>query len=217
MPLYLLVLLPALTDWIAVARDDRRLERVAKPATIAVLMVAGAVTWQRDYDVSFIATMAALTFSLLGDVFLMQDRDLLLPALGAFFAAHVCFIAAFGGPTLSAYSVFIAVTLILFMGPVFLAVSGGLKKRARPSLIGPVLVYVIVLGVMVLTAFTAAGANGWSRASIFAAAVGASLFLVSDALIGLHRFVRELSWAPVTIMVTYHLGQIGLVYALARA
>ena len=32
----------------------------------------------------------------------------------------------------------------------------------------------------------------------------------SDALIAWNRFVRRLAWAPVVIMVTYHLGQRGL-------
>ena len=42
----------------------------------------------------------------------------------------------------------------------------------------------------------------------------AVLFMASDALIAWNRFVRRLAWAPVVIMVTYHLGQLGLVTAL---
>jgi hypothetical protein len=46
--------------------------------------------------------------------------------------------------------------------------------------------------------------------------VGASLFFASDSLIAWNRFVRPRAWAPVAIMVTYHLGQAGLVTSLVR-
>ena len=213
--LFLLVLPPALVDWIAVTRKDARLERVAKPATMAVLIVATAVAWSGDFDQRFIATMLALALSLAGDVFLMGERDRFVPGLIAFFAAHVAYIVAFGGAVISPYSVFLGTTLVLIGGALFLAVREGLRRKGKPELIFPVLAYVFVVSLMVLAALTAPGSDEWSRGSVVAAAVGALLFYSSDALIGLHRFVRELSWAPVTIMVTYHLGQIGLAYSLA--
>lgn len=213
--IFLLVLLPAVVDWIAVARKDERLERVAKPATMAVLVVATAVAWTEDFDQRFIATMVALVLSLVGDVFLMGERDRFVPGLIAFFAAHVAYIVAFGGAVISPYSVFLGTTLVLIGGPLLLAVRQGLESKGKPELFFPVLAYVFVISLMVLAALTGPGAERWSRGSIVAAAVGAVLFYSSDALIGLHRFVRELRWAPVTIMVTYHLGQIGLAYSLA--
>jgi uncharacterized membrane protein YhhN len=44
--------------------------------------------------------------------------------------------------------------------------------------------------------------------------LGASLFYASDALIAWNRFVRETPHARLTVMVTYHLGQVGLVLSL---
>ncbi len=212
--IFLLVLLPAVVDWIAVRRGDLRLERVAKPATIAVLIVATTVVWSGDFGQRFIATMVALALSLAGDVFLLRDRDRFVPGLVAFFGAHVAYIVAFGGAVLSPFSVFLGTTLMLLGGPLFLAIRQGLRRKGKPELIVPVLAYVFVINVMVLTALTSPGANEWSRTSILAAALGAVLFYCSDALIGLHRFVRELPWAPVAIMVTYHLGQLGLVLSI---
>ena len=49
-----------------------------------------------------------------------------------------------------------------------------------------------------------------------AAIVGASLFAASDALIAWNRFVGSTPAASVVIMVTYHLGQLGLVLSLVR-
>lgn len=213
--IFLLVLLPAAVDWWAVAREDVRLERVAKPATIAVLMVATAVTWTGDFDRTFIATMVALVLSMAGDVFLMGERDRFIQGLIAFFAAHVAYIVAFGGVVLSPYSVFLGTSLVLIGGPLYIAIRQGLRKRNKTELILPVLAYVFVISFMVLAALTSPGASGWTRSSIVAAAIGSLLFYCSDALIGLHRFVRELPWAPLAIIVTYHLGQIGLAYSLA--
>ena len=47
------------------------------------------------------------------------------------------------------------------------------------------------------------------------AGAGAVLFVASDSMIAWDRFVRPFAWAPVAIMVTYHLGQAGLVASLA--
>jgi uncharacterized membrane protein YhhN len=47
-----------------------------------------------------------------------------------------------------------------------------------------------------------------------AAIVGALLFYASDACIGWSRFVREFPRHRLVIMITYHLGQIGLVLSL---
>src|SRR5207237_10020609 len=46
------------------------------------------------------------------------------------------------------------------------------------------------------------------------AIAGAVLFLVSDMLIAWNRFVHPRPWAPLAIIVTYHLGQLGLATAL---
>ena len=85
--------------------------------------------------------------------------------------------------------------------------GGGAPWTARASSPVRCVAYMAVISAMV----TCALATG----NVLAAA-GASLFFVSDALIAWNRFVRPLAWAPVAIMVTYHLGQAGLVTSLVR-
>ncbi|MND07109.1 YhhN-like protein [compost metagenome] len=46
------------------------------------------------------------------------------------------------------------------------------------------------------------------------ATAGALLFMASDAMIAFNRFVAPFAAARVAIIVTYHLGQFLLVYAL---
>ena len=47
------------------------------------------------------------------------------------------------------------------------------------------------------------------------AIAGAVLFYASDGILGWNKFVQPVPHGRVAIMTTYHLGQIGLVLALA--
>jgi uncharacterized membrane protein YhhN len=47
------------------------------------------------------------------------------------------------------------------------------------------------------------------------AILGAVLFYASDGILGWNRFVQPLPHGRLAVMTTYHLGQIGLVLALA--
>ncbi len=65
--------------------------------------------------------------------------------------------------------------------------------------------YLVAISLM----FCAAMATGSTWAII-----GAALFVASDSVLGWRQFVVAARWMPVTIMVTYHLGQAGLVASL---
>jgi uncharacterized membrane protein YhhN len=71
----------------------------------------------------------------------------------------------------------------------------------------PVALYMVVISAMVAVAVA-------TRNTL--ATGGAILFYVSDASIAWDRFVHPWSWARTWIMVTYHLGQAGLVLSLTR-
>src|SRR5436853_39756 len=78
----------ALLDWLAVSRSVRSLEYVAKPATLLALLVYAGCGHPSPWLV------AALAFSLLGDVFLMLPAELFLAGLAAFLVAHLAYIGA---------------------------------------------------------------------------------------------------------------------------
>jgi uncharacterized membrane protein YhhN len=48
-------------------------------------------------------------------------------------------------------------------------------------------------------------------------AVGATVFAASDSILAVNRFVRPLAWAPVAVMVTYHVGQALIVAGVLAA
>ena len=69
----------------------------------------------------------------------------------------------------------------------------------------PVVVYMMVIAAMAVSAIAGGTAIGIA---------GAIFFLLSDSLIAEHRFVKERSWQPVGIMVTYHAALAGLALGL---
>jgi uncharacterized membrane protein YhhN len=199
----------AVGDWTAKARNNRPLEYVCKPATLAALIVAASVldptagagprrTW----------FVVALSFSLVGDILLMLDdwRDLFVFGLGAFLLAHVAYVVGFFTDPPGALAWVVgAVIVIAVLGPVAVRIVRSLG--AESELRVPVVAYIVVISVMVATALATGNV---------AAAIGAVLFASSDAMIAWNRFVRPFPQADVAIMVTYHLGQAGLVLSLLR-
>jgi uncharacterized membrane protein YhhN len=83
-------------------------------------------------------------------------------------------------------------------------VVGGVR-RAAPEMLVPVIAYIGVISVMVISAIGTG--NPWAIA-------GGLLFYASDALIAWNRFLEPQPWGRLAIIVTYHLGQIGLVLSL---
>jgi uncharacterized membrane protein YhhN len=196
----------AVLDWVAKARDDRRLEYVAKPATLMALIVV-ALALDPTSDGRRAWFVAALVFSLAGDVLLMLPSDRFVAGLGAFLVAHVCYVVGFWVDPPSAVAVVVAAIVVL-AGIVPLAARIVRAVRATdPQMAPPVVAYIGVITVMVVSAL--ASGNGLAGA-------GAVLFAGSDSMIAWDRFVRSFRVAPVAIMVTYHVGQALLVLSLVR-
>ena len=203
----------ALGDWASRAREVpsavwRRVEYVCKPGTLTALVVAAALLdpvhgsgGRRAWFV------AALVFSLAGDVFLMLPREQFIAGLSAFLMGHLCYIAGMWtrGPAIGGF-VIALVVVGLTIGALGRRILPAVKARDR-ALVGPVSAYMAVIGVMVATAVATGNV---------VAGVGAVLFAASDTMIAWDRFVGHFHRASVWIMVTYHLGQAGLVVSLLR-
>jgi len=200
----------AVVDWFAVVTGRRVVEYAAKPATTAGL-IGVALAVDPVHAAMRTAFVIALVLSLAGDVFLMLPRDAFVPGLASFLLAHLAYIVGFGiGPgDGTELAVGAAITAVV-------AVPLGVRllrkvRGANAALFVPVAAYVTVILAMV------ACATGWGNAW---AVVGAWLFFASDALIGETRFVRpgsdrRPSWR-LAVIVTYHLGQAGLVLSLVH-
>lgn len=192
-------------DWVAVSRGSKVLEYVFKPSAAAAFLVTALVLDVGDSSARWLV-VAALVFSLAGDVFLMLPRDAFIAGLGSFAVAQVLFAAGFlvREPTLT--RTFIGLVLIV-PGAGLLAgrFVRSLVRRDHGSVARAVVVYIVLISFMATSSI--AGGTGLGIA-------GALLFLVSDSLIAEHRFVTERRWQPMAIIVTYHLALTGLVLGL---
>ncbi len=208
-----LTLLIALADWIAVATDRRPFEYALKPATMVAL---GAVVLALDLPDGHLRWwyLAAIVASLAGDVFLMLPDSAMDPqlafvaGLGSFLVAHVLYVVGMVLLGLSGGWLAVgAVVALLVIATVGRRVVVG-AKATDSRLFAPVMAYVAVIAVMIATSF---------GTGIVVGIVGALLFGFSDSVIGWTRFLRDFPHSRVVVMVTYHLGQVGLVLALATA
>lgn len=196
----------AVIDWYAVARERTRLEYVAKPATLAALLVAAALL-DPNHAAQRPWWLAALAFSLAGDVFLMLEGRF-VPGLASFLVAHLAYIAGFWlgpvggtGPVEFVVAVLPVAVIAAVVGPRIVAGARAQDRR----LVGPVLNYLVVICAMVASALLTGEP---------VAIAGAALFFASDAMIGFRNFVAKRPWMDLAIITTYHVGQGLLVLSL---
>jgi len=156
--------------------------------------------------------LGGLFFSLLGDVFLIfqENGDYFLYGIGAFMLAHVCYIFAFNKTYLENHEIrllkrFGWITMVIVAYGYFFFNT---IKDFLHDMIGPVLVYTMVISVMIMIAL-----NRFKKvndASFYWIAFGAFSFLLSDSLIAWNKFVRDLDYAHFMIMATYGVAQYGI-------
>lgn len=185
----------AVIDWIAVAQERRAVEWIAKPAALALLLL-----WAALGDAPSWMLIAALAFSLLGDVYLMLPGNLFVAGLAAFLIGHLAYIDAFHAPL--GWRLLWSALVLGLSAPLGLRIVGAVPS---PPVRVAVATYMLVIGVMTGSALAA---------GLPSAAIGALLFMLSDSMIAWNRFVAPFAGARLAIIVTYHVGQLLLVCAL---
>ncbi|SFE13768.1 Uncharacterized membrane protein YhhN [Spirosoma endophyticum] len=193
-----------------------------KPLIMALLLLYG---WQcyrsMGAPMSIRWLLVGMVFALAGDVFLMiQEVDLFAPGLGAFLVMQVCYSVVFWQSTRqnelrsNRRSLLLNATLFALYSGTFLVV---LKPTfdSNPSLTAlwwPVVFYVICLSTM--------GLLSTQRRSLpYAGGVvmGALLFILSDSLIAIDKFLHPLSGAAFWIMSTYAAAQYLIVVGMLQS
>ena len=179
---------------------------------VAITFIASRAMQTRARGRFDLILLGALLASLVGDVLLMQSDAYFIPGLVAFLVAHGFYIALFlqdsprfpsGRALLGTLGVGAAMLVWLW---------GGLTD---PSLKIAVPVYVGVIALMAAQAIGRATVLRDARA--WGVAVGALVFMLSDALIAVNRFVLPLPLAPLWILSSYYLAQCLIVHNARRS
>jgi uncharacterized membrane protein YhhN len=191
--------------WSRLGDGRRRTELWSKPLAL-VALIAVAVALQPADQLVRAWFVAALVCSLAGDVFLLYGERYFVPGLASFLLAHLAYTFGFLAFDDWSWAGFLVGALIMAVLAVAVGVRIVRAARRKERVLGPaVTAYLLAISVMFCAAM--ATGNTW-------AILGAALFVVSDSVLGWRQFVADARWMPVTIMITYHLGQAGLVASL---
>jgi uncharacterized membrane protein YhhN len=180
---------------------------VGKPmATVLLFAVLGGM----PSDLFGTMVFNALILSLAADITLLADgQEALVVGLGLFLVAHLCYGLAFFGAGPGGW---LAVPGLAVFG----ACSAWLVRRQwrgiDPKLRVPVGAHALSLSIMMAGVFSTLAGQA-SLELVVVAAVGATLFYFSQALLPWARLRRSSVWAQTTTLALYWGGQICLVLA----
>lgn len=192
----------AFTDWWATWAQRPTVRFVAKPATL-VALIGVAVTLDPVDPTIRTWMVIGLVLSLAGDVFLMLDEKWFVAGLGSFLLGHIAYIVGLQlAPRSWGWTLVGLAAVAVAVATVGRRVVQGVAAGEQRAMVGPVIAYLVVISAMVVSAF---------GTSALWAIAGASLFYASDATLAWNRFLDQRRFGPLAVMVTYHLGQIGLV------
>lgn len=182
---------------------------IFKPLAMLLAIALVAVRARQSPAASRFDTllMAALAASLAGDVFLMLPGNYFIPGLASFLLAHLFYIALFRQEVPWFPSRRALLGTLTVGAAMYLWVWGGLTD---PVLKLAVAAYVSVIALMVAQAIGRAVVL--RNAASTAVALGACVFMLSDALIAINRFVQPLPLVSLWVLTSYYLAQILMVH-----
>ena len=208
-PWYVIVL--AVVNWVAVERKWKWVEYICKPGTMLLLLLwmglngglGGGMIW---------FTLGVI-FSMGGDIFLMLPGNFFLPGLISFLLAHVAYIVGLNSsaPFINGQGAIFLLGIGAFIFWIYGRLVAGLENKDQRSMKLPVLVYSLVISLMVYSALMTGWRDGWDMLPAVLVSIGAVFFYASDSMLAWDRFVKPLSHARLRVMVTYHLGQLGII------
>jgi uncharacterized membrane protein YhhN len=209
----IIVVAVAVVDWIAVAKGWKKIEYIAKPWTMAALFLVLALVG-RFSSLPLIFFGLGILFSLAGDVFLMFSDRWFIPGLVSFLLAHVFYIVGFNIPlpvVSPTWALVLALVLAFSAARLLRPIVAGLAAKGQRKLVGPVIIYGVVITLMLLSAMLTLFRLEWKATPAALVSVGAMLFFYSDAILAWIKFVAPIKNGRMMNMITYHLGQIALI------
>ncbi len=181
---------------------------LAKPLAMlfAIVLVAGRAYPMRLATRFDRYLLAALAASMAGDVFLMLPGNYFIPGLASFLVAHLFFIAMLhqDAPWFASRAGLLAP--LGFGVAMYATLWGGLGD---PVLKGAVAAYVLVIGLMAAQAIGRAVTLRQRGATLVA--LGACIFMLSDTLIAINRFLQPVPLSGLWILASYYAAQLLIV------
>jgi len=195
------------------------LENIFKPLLLFTLILWFSVnSFSLKHKINLIF-IAALFFSLLGDVFLMPYFDNFILGLVFFLISHLFYILVFieKGHFLSNLNKSKSLAIIIFCvyAVLLLLLMPDIIKSGDMVLMIAVPIYATVLLFMVLSTIS----YSKTHLTVFGRYVmlGGIFFLASDGILALNKFSFSIPYSPVWVMGTYTIAQWLLVYGFINS
>lgn len=147
-----------------------------------------------------IAIGAGLVFSLGGDIFMMLKRKRFLEGLILFLVAQVCYALAFFSGLRLRLPPWPVAIIVAAAGALFAILYAHLGRMKFP-----VSFYILVILIMTTAAVTRF--DQIQTPGALAAAVGAVLFMFSDAVLAINRFLKPFRASQALILSSYFAAQ----------
>lgn len=180
----------------------RTLLYISKPLTTVLILMVVVVGGPQPWSLYRGAILLGLVFSIAGDILLMLPTDHFAAGLFSFLLGLLSYAYAFARTSAPRGFPWPAVPLALVGALTLVYLWPGLKTKLR----GPVIAYVVAMVAMAsLGSYRAVAAPSTGA---MAGAIGATLFLASDAMLAINAFRQPIRGASVLILSTYYVGQL---------
>jgi uncharacterized membrane protein YhhN len=215
---YLLVISIAVLDWFAAARGWRRVHWFAKPGVMGALF--GWLWLATGLQGPMLFFGLGVLFSLLGDILLeFRGQGWFLAGLAAFVCALLAYVIGFNimPPVTDIFSILSAILVAILFARLYRRAADGLRASGQDPLRLPVLIYTLALALFMLSGWLTLFRPDWLPIPSLMTASGAVLFVVSNALLALDKFipppqgVSRRQRGPLRRLILYQAGQILLI------
>jgi len=211
----LLFFLVSAGELLSIVFQMNELQLVCKPL---IMITLGAYYFQRASDNRSVLAIMAILFSLGGDIALMMDSSdqiFFMVGLISFLISHIFYILVYRQHRVNEIAdALVGIQKLRVAFPIVLA-GTGLVVILYPSLGAlqfPVMIYALVLVVMVLNALFRYGRTNFK--SFWLVFGGAMLFMISDSVLAINKFLHPVPNSGLYIMSTYIAAQFLIIEGL---
>ncbi len=190
--------------------EDLNIFYIALVAKGLIIPILGMIYYQKiknDMNSFHFKIIAALFFSWIGDLtlqFQVKNDLFFLIGLGSFLIAQLFYAISF----FSTKGIKSNFTLKLLIGIIYILAVALLISKLYPNLGDfriPVIIYASVITSMAIG--SASRLNKVNFTSFMYVLIGATIFIISDSLIAINKFLLPIEYARFYIMITYVIAQ----------
>lgn len=208
------------TDLAAIMQQLEEIRLISKSVLMPLLIAYAFTKFSQRKTLIFSLTLAALLFSWVGDLFLLYDTgeaNYFIFGLLAFLVAHIFYISVYIKAKIPNTELALLATQQMRYLFILILAGSALIYVLYPyldDLAVPVIIYAVVLVSMAIAALYRFGRTSTSSFSFVF--IGALLFMLSDSMLAINKFVESFANAGFWVMLTYALAQYFIVEGLAK-